>query len=492
MPERFIPLGQSASLGGPSGQPGGGDARFVPLGSSANGLNMPALFNQFQGLNQGPSTGAMLARGAGLLGSGLGGINQAGSAYAGLTGGANPIPSGLGAALGIGGNVLGLGSGIYNLSQGNYASAPGVISGLGSLAGGIGSYLGGAGAAGLSGANAAALAGGGAAGAAAAAGPAATLLSGIGAVTGTLALPLAGVGIGLSNMAKKAAKKAKQQTIESYDIRRGYAEAVPNVLRAMEVARSLDRVNDLPPEQQIAALQQGRQLLELGMADLTADFSRFVGTGGQGGAASKVGKVDTSEAQRLSLEAGPDITIGLARVLDALAQRGVVLPAGEVGPTTYQSPASLLNSIIGQAGVPAGTYDPYTALTPQMLAMIGPGNLEAFVTQTLGQLNPQFAQSQIGQRLGTLPTITQPKGAGTILQTVMPQYLAAQNALIQNALSNTTGDPNQGGLNASNIRFFLPYAPGAEAARQANLPAMEERFQREFAARQAETMTGGN
>src|SRR3990167_1410902 len=126
MPERFIPLGQMPQTSGAMPSSAGGGARFVPLGGSGSGgFNLPGLFNQFQGFNQGPSTGAMLARGAGLLGSGLGGINQAGSAYAGLTGGANPIPSGLGAALGIGGNVLGLGSGIYNLSQGNYASAPG-------------------------------------------------------------------------------------------------------------------------------------------------------------------------------------------------------------------------------------------------------------------------------------------------------------------------------------------------------------------------------
>lgn len=436
MPEtpRFVPLGQMPEGGGSPPSTGGAAARFVPIsGAGASGgggtLNLPGLFQQFQTLGQGGGMGSGIAKGAGMLGSALGKVDTAGGLLGGLTGGGNPIPAGLGQGLGIAGGALGLGSNIYGLSQGDYSQIPGTISGGLGLAGGIGAALGSSAAGGLSGAGAAALAGGGAAGAAAAAGPLATGLSTLGAVGGTLALPLAGVGIGLSNMMQKNAQKAKQQTIESGDIRRGLAEAVPNVQKAVYTAQNLDRVNSLPPEQQIAALQQAREALQKGVEDLSVDFSRFISTGGQGGKASLVGKVPTGDAERIAAEAWPDVVAGLLRVQDALAQRGVALPATEVGPLTNRSPAAMLNFAKSFAGAPAN-YRPYDALTPDALAQVGPGNLEQFFVSQLGQQNPQFGQSAMGQRLAGLPRITAPAGANSILQAIMPQYLADQQRIL--------------------------------------------------------------
>lgn len=471
MPEtsRFIPIGSLPQTAGGAGPSGTGASRFVPVGGGASGLNIPGLFSQFQGLSQGGGTGSQIARGAGMLGSGLGAINRAGQAWSGLTGGANPISPGISSALGIGGNILGLGSGIYGLTQGNYAAIPGLISsGLG-LAGSVGGAMGGAAAGGL-----------------------AAGLSTAGQVGGTLALPLAGISIGASNWMKKQAKKQKQQTQESGDIRRGLAEAVPNVRKAMEVAQSLDRVNALPPQYQIAALQQAREHLQKGVEDLSVDFSRFISTGGQGGKASLVGKVPTGDAEALAAAAWPDVVAGLLRVQDALAQRGVALPATEVGPLTNRSPAAMLNFAKSFAGAPAG-YRPYDTLTPEALAQVGPGNLEQFFVSQLGQQNPQFAQSAMGQRLAALPSITRPTGANTILQSILPQYLADQQRVLNaemagNYLNFNPSDPQAA---KRNMNFLSPYTPGGAGYLQSFLPALEEAFQRDAAQRQAAMNWGG-
>jgi len=435
MPDRFIPLGQMAQGGGGLPATGNAASRFVPIsgvgtsGGGGSGLNIPGLFSQFQNLGQGGGVGSGIAKGAGMLGSALGGINTAGKAWAGLTGGANPIPAGLGTGLGVASGLLGLGSGLYGLSQGKYAGIPGLVSGGLGLAGTAGSAMGGAAAGGL-----------------------ASALSTAGAVGGTLALPLAGVGIGLANMQKKQAKKVKQQTQESGDIRRGLAEAVPNVQKAVYTAQNLNRVNGLPPEQQIAALQQAREALQKGVEDLSVDFSRFISTGGQGGKASLVGKVPTGDAERIAAAAWPDVIAGLLRVQDALAQRGVALPATEVGPLTNRSPLAMLNFAKSFAGAPTG-YRPYDTLTPEALGQVGPGNLEQFFTSQLGAQNPQFAQSAMGQRLAGLPTITAPAGASTALQGVMPQYLASQQRILD--------AERAAGMNP---QFTAPYTQGGMAS----------------------------
>ena len=458
MPDRFVPLGQMPQGGGSLPSTGGSTPRFVPIssvgasGSGGSGLNIPGLFNQFQNLGQGGGVGAGIAKGAGMLGSALGKVDTAGGVLGHLTGGGNPIPSGLGQGLGVAGGALGLGSNIYGLSQGDYSQIPGTITGGLGLAGGVGGMLGSSAVGGLSGAGAATLAGGGAAGAAAAAGPLASGLMTAGAIGSTLALPLAGIGIGLSNMMKKQSKKVKQQTQESGDIRRGLAEAVPNVQKAVYTAQNLNRVNDLPPEQQIAALQQAREALQKGVEDLSVDFSRFISTGGQGGKASLVGKIPTGDAERIAAAAWPDVIAGLLRVQDALAQRGVAIPATEVGPLTNRSPLAMLNFAKSFAGAPAG-YKPYDTLTPEALGQVGPGNLEQFFTSQLGAQNPQFAQSAMGQRLAGLPTITAPAGASAALQGVMPQYLSDQQRIL--AAERAAG---------ANPQFLAPYTQGGMAS----------------------------
>jgi len=288
-------------------------------------------------------------------------------------------------------------------------------------------------------------------------------------------------------MQKKQAKKVKQQTQESGDIRRGLAEAVPNVQKAVYTAQNLNRVNDLPPEQQIAALQQAREALQKGVEDLSVDFSRFISTGGQGGKASLVGKVPTGDAERMAAAAWPDVIAGLLRVQDALAQRGVALPATEVGPLTNRSPLAMLNFAKSFAGAPAG-YRPYDTLTPEALGQVGPGNLEQFFVSQLGAQNPQFAQSAMGQRLAGLPTITAPAGANTILQGVMPQYLADQQRVVQaeligNYLTANMSDPQAA---ERNMNFLAPYTPGGAAYLRTFLPGLEEQRQRYYGQQQAQ------
>ncbi len=491
MPDRFVSLGQMPQGGGSLPSTWGEASRFVPIsgggasGGGGSGLNLPGLFSQFQGLNQqGGGTGGAIAKGAGMLGSGMGAINTAGEAWSGLTGGSNPIPPGLGSALGIGGSALGLGSGIYNLSQGNYAAAPGVISGALGLAGATGSAMGGAAAGGL-----------------------AAGLSTAGAVGGTLALPLAGVGIGLSNMMKKEADRAKKQTIESGDIRRGYAQAVPVVQKAVYTAQNLNRVNALPPELQIPALQQARDALQKGVEDLSVDFSRFISTGGQGGKASMVGKVPTGDAEKIAADAWPDVLTGLLRVQDALAQRGVALPAIEVGPGTNRNVAAMLNFAKSFAGAPTG-YHPYETLTPEALAQVGPGNLEQFFTSQLGAQNPQFAQSAMGQRLASLPTIDRPAGANSILSSVMPKYQADQGRLVQDSIRpylTPPPPPAGGGANMAlgNQGAYAPWTQGGLATllgprgyalfkQGVDLQAIPGRIQEEDTAGRVAATGGGN
>ena len=227
---------------------------------------------------------------------------------------------------------------------------------------------------------------------------------------------------------------------------------MPNVQKAVYTAQNLNRVNGLPPEQQIAALQQAREALQKGVEDLSVDFSRFISTGGQGGKASLVGKVPTGDAERIAAAAWPDVIAGLLRVQDALAQRGVALPATEVGPLTNRSPLAMLNFDKSFAGAPTG-YRPYDTLTPEALGQVGPGNLEQFFTSQLGAQNPQFAQSAMGQRLAGLPTITAPAGASTALQGVMPQYLASQQRILD--------AERAAGMNP---QFTAPYTQGGMAS----------------------------
>jgi hypothetical protein len=239
---------------------------------------------------------------------------------------------------------------------------------------------------------------------------------------------------------------------------------VPNVQKAVYTAQNLNRVNDLPPEQQIAALQQAREALQKGVEDLSVDFSRFISTGGQGGKASLVGKVPTGDAERIAAAAWPDVLAGLMRVQDALAQRGVLLPATEVGPGTNRNPVAMLNFAKRFAGAPEG-YKPYESLTPAALANVGPGNLEQFFAAQLGAQNPQFAQSAMGQRLAGLPKINAPTGANTALQGVMPKYQADQSQYLQSQIApylSPRPNPEGGGANMAlgNQLPYAPYTPG--------------------------------
>ena len=150
-----------------------------------------------------------------------------------------------------------------------------------------------------------------------------------------------------------------------------------------------------------------------------------------------------------------------------MAQRGVVLDATEMGPTTMQSPAALLSALAGPSGLPA-SYRPYTALTPQLLANVGPGNLEQFITQQLGQQNPQLNESQVGGRLGTLPRITAPANAATTLQDVMAQYLPARNQYNQGEIQpylSPRPAPEGGGANMAlgSAMALAPYTQGGMA-----------------------------
>jgi hypothetical protein len=341
---------------------------------------------------------------------------------------------GVGAGLEAAGGPLGLASGV---ASGNPFSAASGLSNMASTAAPwLNGLVGGAGipfwAGGLSagsgavGASLGALggsffpaAGGASAGAAGAAGAAGSGAAAMG-LGGTLAglgatfAPLLAVGsLGFMNRMHKDAQKVKKQTIESGQIRRGYAENMPRFLQAAEVARNLPT----DPTQLRGALGT----LETGLTGAPA-IQQFIATRGQGGAKSKTKPADTSQAEALFRPAYTDTMLGWVQAMDQAARTGQLLPPGVQGQganpgqpdllwrTAMRDPRETLNQLIGGTTGAAHPIDPRTNQPLDVYSLgldtsgIGPGNMTEWLRGQLGANIPNFGATPLGQMFASIPT----------------------------------------------------------------------------------------
>ena len=403
-----------------------------------------------------------------------GGSARVGAAVADYLGAAD-----VAGVLGTAGGPLSIGSGILSLAEGDIRGISSIISGIGSTASGVASLIEATAATTLI--EGSVFAEGVVGGTLLTAVP---ILAGIAAYATIIGVPLS---IGLNNYFSKEAERVRRQTIESGDIRRGYAEAIPNIALAVSVARSLGQVSSLPPAAQVEALSEALDLLLTGWQDL-GDVSRFISTRGQGGAASTLGPLDTSDAERIAAEATPDIAIGLLRVQDALAQRGVALPQERVGPFSMADIVAVMNQTRAFAG--ANDFGPFSQLTPAEMRTVAAGTMEAFYRTIFRRENILFDLSPMGQRLAALPTIAAPTDASDArLAAVLAAEIADRTRLLDAeaaAIFRTTPDSwldpsygttemgGQGILYApprpvNNIVYLAPYTVGG-------MPALAQRL----------------
>jgi len=234
------------------------------------------------------------------------------------------------------------------------------------------------------------------------------VISGVGI---TLA-PIAAVGaIAFMNMLHKEQERVINQTQESAEIRRAFDEALPKLQLAAAVTAGLGEINAMAPDAQLRALQAAFPIMQAGIATISP-ISNLLSTGGTGGAASQIKELGPEVIATLQQQIAPlqvASVFGYMRVADALAARGVMLPAQPAG--TNEDFLGLVRQLQQYAGLPAG-FDPLDWVSSHsgLYDLIGPGNLERSALGLFGAMNPGFASSDAAVIGSALPQIALPAG----------------------------------------------------------------------------------
>jgi hypothetical protein len=369
-----------------------------------------------------------IRRALGALGGGVGGLNTAnqllgGNAFGGL-GGYLPALSGL---LGLGAGGLGIANAIQ---QGNIPGA--IASGAGTL-GGV-AALGGTGALG---------------------GAGTALSSAVAPVLGTLALPLAGLGLWASNEDAQRANKIQSALRDTRNIRRDFGVAWPQLEGGGRAYDSmLQAFSAMTPEQQLQALPGIIEGASTGIGAKPA-VSQFISTqGGRHGTLPGGPSVSPVDVSGFESESGLlTVKSVLANIAarDKLAQLGA--PYDEA--LRAQDPMSALRDLDSRwfYGPQIGDARPYIEgveeyqggytqadlpnwPTPgEMVTITTPGGRLQGIQALLTRLDPNFSQSRLAPMFAELlPFLggqVSPSAQATIAQQGVAANKAYQDRLLQ-------------------------------------------------------------
>lgn len=253
------------------------------------------------------------------------------------------------------------------------------------------------------------------------------------ALTGVLTaglIPIVESFFGVGPTMSGGGNQSPAQVRETQGIRKDFSTAIDPFLGGSATYGKIAQVDALPKEQQAAALQQILQESNYELAQGPA-ISQFIST--QGGRQTKnpalnIKPVDTSALEKVSGTQSADAVLAQTAALDKLAGLGVTPDFGPSGlniSDVWANPNGILGILFAQGGVDthggprdldpvtgaSGFSGDYTAmLTPQELsALAQPGNRMQTIRSILTRLNPDFANSPLGQSMGVSPgSATQP------------------------------------------------------------------------------------